>query len=397
MTAGSSNVEDSSIADGTSLVTGGPFYRAVRRMGLSERRRMLNRIFVWLALTWLPLFLLCLAEGTAWGSKVKIPLLHDYSIYGRFLVALPLLLVAEVVIDPYIRRVLRTFNSSGIIGENDLPAYRAAVEKIGRWRDSGVIELFLALLAFFPFFLLAAEYEWMSSRVSTWHGTASLGLTRAGWWFVLVSSPFLRFLMLRWLWRYALWGYLLRRISRLNLALIPTHPDRLGGLGFLLFAQQQFGILAAALGSVLAGQFANEITHYGVAMGEVRAATAVYIAIAVLIVFLPLTLFSVKLYEARREALLRYSVVARGVTGRFDLKWVQTPEAPPGEMIGTQDPSSLIDYISSYEVIQGTKVILITRGAILHIAAVAAAPFALVWYLATPIDELIKEILKRLL
>jgi hypothetical protein len=396
MTSGSSKGHDS-VEDSISLIAGGPYYRAIQRMGLSERRRALHRIFALLALTWLPLFLFCLTEGTAWGSKVRIPLLSDYSIYGRFLVALPLLIAAELVVDPFIRRTVPVFTSSGIIREGDLAAYRAAVERIMRLRDSGLAEVFLAILAFFPFFLFAANYEWMSSRISSWHGTTSEGLSPAGWWFLIVSSPFLRFLMFRWLWRYALWAYLLRGISRLKLGLLPTHPDRLGGLGFMVLAQQQFGILAAALGAVLAGQFANEITHFGTALGEVRAETALFVAIAVLVVFLPLTPFSLKLFEARRDGLLRYSVVACGVTGEFDSKWVGAPESPPGAMIGSQDPSSLIDYISSYDVIQATRMIPISKRAVLYIAAQAAAPFALVWYLATPIDELIAQILKRLL
>jgi len=363
-------------------------------MGLFKPRR--TRVVVWWAFTWLPLLALCIAHGTAWGNKVNIPLLEDYSIYGRFLVALPLLIAADFLIDPFIRRVVATFNS-GVIKKEDLPAFRASLEKISRLRSSGIVELFLALLAFFPFFLFAADYEWVSSRVSAWHGTTSRGLSAAGWWFVFVSSPFLRFLMFRWAWRYALWCYVLHCVSRLKLKLLPTHPDRMGGLGFLLFGQQQFAILAAALGSVLAGQFANEITHFGVALSEVRAATAVFIAMAVLAILLPLTLFSYKLFEMRRDGLVRYSVVARGVTGRFDEKWVTRPEAPPGEMIGTQDASTLIDYISSYDVIQATHVIPITRRAVLYIAAYAAAPFAVVWFLGTPVDQMIREILKRLL
>jgi hypothetical protein len=214
---------------------------------------------------------------------------------------------------------------------------------------------------------------------------------------VFVSSPFLRFLMLRWVWRYLLWGYVLHRVSNLKLTLLPTHPDRMGGLGFLLFAQQQFGILAAALGSVLAGQFANEITHFGVALSELRAATAVFIVLSDLVILFPLTLFSYKLFEMRRDGLIRYSLVARGVTGRFDEKWVTKPEAPPGEMIGTQDASTLIDYISSYDVIQATHVIPITRRSALYIAVYAAAPFAVVWFLGTPVDEMIGQLIKRLL
>jgi hypothetical protein len=397
MTGGSSNVQGSSIADNFSLVSGGPFFRALRRMGLFEPRQNIKLVVAWLIVTWLPLLALSIVEGTAWGNKVKIPLLYDFSIYGRFLFALPLLIVAEIVIDPFIRRVVSFFNSSGIIREGDLPAYHSVLSKIVRLRDSALIELLLALLACVPFFLLFADYQWVSNRVSAWHGTTSEGLSPAGWWFLFVGSPILRFLTLRWLWRYALWIYLLRRVSALNLNLLPTHPDRLGGLGSLLFAQQQFGILATAIGSVLAGQFGNEIAHFGETLRGIRAPTAVFIVISVVLVLLPLTVFSLKLFKERYDGLARYSLVGRGVTGTFDDKWARKAGPPPEAMIGTQDPSSLIDYISSYDVIRDTRVIPISKRAVIYIAAHAAAPFALVWLFATPLDRVIGEIVKRLL
>src|SRR5262249_21380968 len=226
--------------------------------------------------------------------KVKIPLLSDYSIYCRFLVAIPLLIVAETVIDPFLRRVVSTFNSSGIIKEGDLPAFHAALQKLILLRDSGLVELLLTFLAGVPYFLLVAQNQWVSSRVSTWHGTTSEGLSPAGWWFTFVACSILRFLVFRWLWRYVLWIALLRSVSKLKLYLLPTHPDRMGGLGFLLFAQQQFALLAAALGSVIAGQFANEIIYFGKTLSAARAPTGAFIVISVLMVLLPLTLFAPK-------------------------------------------------------------------------------------------------------
>jgi hypothetical protein len=65
-------------------------------------------------------------------------------------------------------------------------------------------------------------------------------------------------------------------------------------------------------------------------------------------------------------------------------------------MIGTQDPSSLIDYISSYDVINQTRLVPITRHAVMYIATLAAAPFVLVWLLATPLERVIEEIIKRM-
>src|SRR6478672_910854 len=92
---GASNRQGSSIADNFSLVIGGPFYGALQRMGLFKAGHNTQRIVASLALTWLPLAVLSILGGTAWGNKVKIPLLYDVSIYGRFFVALPLLILAE--------------------------------------------------------------------------------------------------------------------------------------------------------------------------------------------------------------------------------------------------------------------------------------------------------------
>ena len=165
----------------------------------------------------------------------------------------------------------------------------------------------------------------------------------------------------------------------------------------MLFAQQQFGILATAVGSVLAGQFANEIAHFGETLSTIRAPAVAFIVISVVLVLLPLTVFSFKLFETRRDGLVRYSRVGRGVTAAFDIKYARPDASPPESMIGTQDPSSLIDYISSYDVIQQMRVIPMSKRAVIYIAALAAAPFAPVWLLSTPVDKVIGEILKRLL
>jgi hypothetical protein len=389
--------ETSSIASRFSLVIGGPFYRALLRMRLVEcpgpniRGRALGMIL----LTWALLLVLSLAAGTAFGDKVRIPLLYDYSIYWRIFVGLPLLLVSEIVIDPWIRRVASTFETSGIVREEDLPAYHAVLERIAHLRDSSLVELFLAVVAFFPFFLYTGQ-EWVSSEVSSWHGSMSGGLSPAGWWFALVSSPVLRFLVLRWLWRYVLWNDFLRSVARLNLNLIPAHPDLLGGLGFVLPAQSHFGILFAALGSVIAGQFANSNAYSGTSFADAEVPMIVFIVLSVLVVLGPLTVLSPKLLETQRRGLAAYGQVARRLTAEFDAKWVTRPD-PRESMLGNQDPSSLIDYISSYQVIREMKIIPISKTLVVLVAFQAAAPLAIVWFFATPLDQIVKTLLKMLM
>ena len=387
---------ESSIASTFSLLSHSPFHEYLGRLGFSGHNQPIRTVLQWFALTWLPLAFLCVIDGTGWGNKVRLPLFRDFSTYGRFFVALPLLVLADGLIDRFVRNTVLIFDSTGIIRNDDLIRYRSALGRVTELLASRLVHTFIVLLAFFPWFLFLAENEWTSAHMSTWHGSGVRGLSPAGWWFVLVGSPALRFLMLRWLWRCACWTYLLRKISALNLNLLVTHPDRIGGLGFLLFAQQRFGLLAAALGSVVAGQFANEIFYLGLPLNAMKAPAGLFIFGSLFVVLVPPVFFSVRLFEARYDGMIRYNRVARLVTAKFDSKWAQNIGSPPDQMIGSQDPSSLIDYISSCDVIRETRIIPITKRAVTYVTVLAGAPFAFVWLLTTPVDRLVTEILKRL-
>jgi hypothetical protein len=388
---------DSSIADRFSLVVGGPFYRMLARMKLVEPLPNLrHRIIFFVLLTWVPLLVLALADGTAIGKKVDIPLLRDFAAYGRFLIGLPLLIVAETFIDPWIQRVVATFNTSGLVRKEDLPAYHAALAKTKRRRDSGLAELILAIAASLPVFLLFKS-AWKSEGITTWHGSISEGLSPAGWWFTFISSPIIRFIFVRWLWRYALWIALLYRIAKLNLNMMPTHPDYLGGLGVVPFAQKYFAILFMAMGFIIAGQYVNSTTYFGLPVSATVTPMVVYLLLSLLLVLGPLTVLSPRLAEARREGLARYGRVARGLTGAFDAKWVRGDDPAAEPLLGSADPSSLIDYVSSYQVIEDIRVIPITKQLIIQVAAITAVPLILVWILSTPLEQIFAGLLKMVL
>lgn len=73
-------------------------------------------------------------------------------------------------------------------------------------------------------------------NMSSWYARSIDGvesLTGAGLWLTWVSNPIMQFLLLRWYLRIFIWARFLWRVSRIDLALLPTHPDRNGGLGFL--------------------------------------------------------------------------------------------------------------------------------------------------------------------
>ena len=120
-----------------SIVVGVPVYDFFLRIGL-VRRGLPNvrpRIIAFVAIAWLPLLVLSTKDGLALGEKVTIPLLLDFSTYGRLLLALPLLLLAEVVIDPGIRSAVEEFVEEGIVPEKEYPTFEQVLHRVQRSRD----------------------------------------------------------------------------------------------------------------------------------------------------------------------------------------------------------------------------------------------------------------------
>ena len=81
---------------------GGPAYRLMQRIGLirGEDPSVQRRIIAFLAVTWVPLLILAWWEGLAVGPTPRESLLLDFAAFARFLVAVPLVFIAEVIIGP---------------------------------------------------------------------------------------------------------------------------------------------------------------------------------------------------------------------------------------------------------------------------------------------------------
>ena len=122
-----------------------------------------------------------------------------------------------------------------------------------RRRDLRLAELACVVAAYA--ITLAGVLHALDTDASSWLVTVGLEgarLTAAGWWCALVSSPLFWFLLLRWLWRHAVWGLLLRDLARLpKLRLVATHPDGAGGLAFIGQYPNAFAAFVFALSCVL--------------------------------------------------------------------------------------------------------------------------------------------------
>ncbi len=378
------------------LTQGGPTYRIERRLGLIRERspRIVRRAFLTILLTWVPLLILSALQGTAIGHRVVVPFLQDFAVHARFILSLPLLIFAEVMVGPRLGEASIHFIESGLVLEEDFKRFDSAVEKGLKWRDSSVAELVLVLLAYI---LSTISRRSMAIHVSTWHAIpigSTVSLTWAGWWLVLFCAPFFQFLLLRWLWRLFLWGQFLWRMSKLHLQLIPTHPDEAGGLAFVGKAHQFFSVILFSASITSSGALADDIVHDNIPLPHFGPAIAIYVFIAIAIVMAPLFVFSPLLIKTKRIGFFQYGTLATEYTSSFHKKWIGTSSPREGGILGTNDIQSLADLGDSFSFIEKMRPLPTGPRTPIVFAVACLIPMVPLLLTMMPLEEVVKMLLK---
>jgi hypothetical protein len=381
-----------------SLILGGPLYQLLRRTHLSGdvlelvRRRVIALVLI----TWLPLLVLSIAEGRAWGGSVKLPFLMDMDVHAKFLLALPLLIFAELIVHQRMRPVVGAFLKRGLVPDEARSKFDAAITSAMRLRNSVLAEVLIIAFVYGVGVLVI----WRSGAaidVSTWYGMAAAGKlqpTLAGWWFGCVSLPILQFILLRWYFRLFIWTRFLWQVSRIKLNLVPTHPDRAGGLGFLSYVTHAFAPLLAAQGVLLAGVMANKIFYVSAKLTDFKMELAAMVTITLFFVLVPLLVFIPRLARTKREGLAEYGALAQRYVREFDEKWLRGGAPADEPLVGSGDIQSLADLGNSFEIVKGMKVVPFGKDTLLRLAVISLAPVAPLLLTMMPLGELLNQFLK---
>jgi hypothetical protein len=374
---------------------GGPLYNFQRRVGLVHGvpPRVKRRAVAAALLTFVPLFVLSALQQHAF-SNVPVPFVRDFSTYTRFLLAVPLLLIAESVLGPRIAAAAAHFIDSGLVLEKDYARFASFIARGLRARDSVPVEIILAVLAYILSFV---GFRSTAVHVSTWYITRTAdgnSLTWAGWWLLGFCAPLFQFLIYRWLYRLFLWFQFLHRVRGLDLQLFPTHPDEAGGLGFVGETQRFFGIIlfSFSLGSV--GVLANQLVYDKVPLQNFTIAIVTYVVVSVLVLVAPLTLFAGLLLRTKHLGLEQYGTLATAYTGAFHRKWIQHINPESESLLGTGDIQSLADLGNSFEIVEKMKPLPIDLSTLLHLTIATLLPLVPLLLTVMPLKELLKLILK---
>jgi len=379
-----------------SPVLGGPLFQFFRRTHLEGDHLELlrRRVAIITLVAWLPLLLLSVFISPHGGARLSF--LQDIEAHARFLVALPILIGGELLVHLRIRPVVRRFVERQIIRPQDLPRYDNAIESAVRLRNSIPVELGLLVLVY-----TLGVWIWsvrVGLNTSTWYAAAGgrWNLTPAGYWYVFVSIPILQFILLRWYFRLFIWFRFLWHVSRIDLHLISTHPDRCAGLAFLGKSSYSFGPILFAQGTMLAGVVASRVLYRGESLLSFKFQIAVFVVFFILVILGPLLMFTPQLANARRNGLADYGLLAQRYVRSFEQKWIVRDPSTSEELLGAADIQSLADLGNSYALVRDMRPVPFGLDDITRLAAATAAPLVPLLLTIFPADELLLRIIKVL-
>jgi hypothetical protein len=358
-----------------SLMEAGPGTSLLRHLRLNppmSGRVGMTFAIALMAVTWLPLALLAVADGNAFHG-LPVPFLHDYAAHVRFLFAVPILVLAEIPIARRIRKTINHFLAANLIGDNDLDRFSDAINDAMRLRDSRIAEVVLVAVAGFACWF--SVHEGLSAGDGTWFEPTIDGpYSPAGLWYVFISTPIFHFLLLRWVYRMVVWTKFLWQLNKIDLLLTPTHPDGAGGLMFLGKAVVPFGSIMMALSAVVSASVATKVLSTGARLDSYWPICVTLMVLAIIIFVGPLLIFVPRLMEVKHRGLAEYGILASRYTQLFDRKWIPAKATTDEPLLGTGDIQSLADLGNSFALVGKMKFIPIDHTDIIAILVPAALP-----------------------
>jgi len=366
---------------------GGPLHDLGRRLGLVRGR---STVLIGLALgvgLWLVIFGLAIVQGVT----DRLFDLSVVAVHARLLLVIPLFFMCESWVEPRMTAFVATIVRTGLVPPAAAASLDAEVARTHRRADAWWPEA-VCLVA-------AIAVEVTGSSLQKYGATAAYDPARtavAAVVYFRVGMTLFRFLLFRGVWRLAIWSWFLWRVSRLDLRLIPGHPDRAGGLGALEGVHESFTPLVAALSVLESASLAESI-----ATGTL-AATAIYPWLTMLllvdgVLFLgPLLVFTDKLLAARTRGVGLYTGLAARYVTEFEAKWTGGNVPAGAQLLGTADIQSLADLANAVSIVKGMRWITVGPRLLTMMTMTAIVPLAPLLLFRYPIAALAEKFFARL-
>jgi hypothetical protein len=364
----------------------GPFVDVGRRLHLT-RPDQTPRAWALVAIAWCPLAVSALISVSLGHEPDR--LLRDVSLHARLLVALPLLILGDRLLAKRCRMGIERLYDIA-----DPAALDPIIARAARMRDIRSSLVVMALVALG----IGQLTLWRlggAGLITASDGAYEVSFARL--WYTLVALPMVNLLLLHWLWQWLIWSYIVVKVSRLKLDLVATHPDGAGGIAFLTQPINPFACSLAAVMTVLASSWANQILLGTETLQEFIPGFVVMLLLAVAIAVGPFLAYLPVLGELRVNQALRYSDLALQYTQGFHAKWIESGRPSTGDLLGTSDIQSLNDLIGAYGSLVTTRLVPVDKGKLLVLAGALVLPVLPLTLVTMSIDEILMRLGKMLL
>ena len=342
--------------------------------------------------TWLPIAVWGAMVGRALPGVSPEPLLEHFSVQVICLVAIPLMILCEAVTHTIAQRIGGQFLSSGLVIDAQREQFAEIIRNVARLRNASLLWAFVLGAAI----ALSAEGSPSASHAISWALEDRNHLGFGGWWFLCVARPIYIALVLGWLWRLALVSVLLFRISKLDLSLVPTHPDRTGGMGFLVPLPAAFALWTMAIASVIASQWAHQLLYHGATIDSFKLPLVVFVITMCVLVLAPLFVFLPRLSAMKRDALLNYGALV-GEHGRLTRKrWILGEQLDNDAVLNAAELGAVADTATMYDAVTKIRAVPIAVSSLVLVLVPILLPLMIAASTQVPIRAMLLKLLKMI-
>jgi len=373
-----------------------PPLRWQRRLRLAPAHGLgvARRAVCYALLAWLPIAVWAAATGHLWFDQTGERLLQHYGVNVRCLIAIPLFIIGESALQRAWARMMPQLLEGGIVASSERERFDALLDRMRRLRDTSL-----------PWILIIGiVVAWSIGDQPDSHADAmawalqpdgTLGFGE--WWFAYVARPLFLALLLAWLWRLVLVALFLARLQKLPLSLVPTHPDRTGGIGFIEKLPAAFTPVTCAISAVIASQWAHEMLYHGAKLESFAVPIAVFVVIWSLLLMAPLLVFVPLLAATKRTSLAAYGALV-GTQGRLVYRrWIQNEPIADAPLLDAPEIGPVADANSMYTAIKDMRPVPIGKGTLLAILLPMLLPMFALAALQVPLKGLLKALLKAVI
>jgi len=366
-----------------------PLMRLLRALRLAPRQgfRAPGRAVLLAALTWLPIAVWAAATGRlaelAWsGGAVRHIELHV-----RCLLALPLLVLSEPIADRIVGAIVANFPASGLILAADRPAFEGVLASTRRLRDSKLVWGVLTAIVMLSTLLAAPRPLDPASTTSNGFGHT---------WSTFVVRPLFLVMLLAWIWRLVLTWILFARIARLDLQLVPSHPDRVGGLGFVQLQPAAFSLVVFTLSGVVCASVAQQIVEQHLPLASFQGPLVALVVLLVVFFLCPLTAFGARLRHTRMRGRFQYGTLAGRHVRGLHMRWVEGKTVEDDAILDAPEIGPAADVATLYELATRMRPLPLSLQPLMAVVLPAVLPLLPVATLEIPLKEILSKVMGML-